>query len=183
MNNMEAKSLERRVKSYHCPDGPLAWLNDIEIAKTPYLLSILLLIINLLLIRKPFFTIDIPYMDSVQYALHEISEFSDFAFAAMILGILSVFCMLIPLAKYFEWKYRWFLPVLATGLLETIGAFFLISKKTELLEESLIGYVYELLAIEINLTATAWLLIGINIVLMVFSVKMLVDIKNNERKY
>lgn len=183
MNNTEVKSLEHKEKSYRCPEGPLAWLNDIEITKTPYLGSIILLIINLLLIRKPLFSIDVPYMDSMQYALHEISEFSSFGFAALIMGILSVFCILVPLAKFFEWKYRWFIPVAATSLFETIGAIFLIAKKSELMEKSLIGYAYELLSIEINITASACLLIVVNIMLLVFSVKMLIDVKNNERKY
>ena len=183
MNTEESKSLDTKAKSYQCPQGPLAWLNDIEITKTPYLASILLLIVNIILVRQSFFSIDIPYMGSMKYALHDVSEFSGLSFAAMILGFVSVFCLLVPLIKFFEWKYMWFIPTAATGLIETIVAFYLIAKKNELLENTLIGYAYELLSIELNLTATAWLLIAVNIVIIALSIKMFIDLKDNERKY
>ena len=51
------------------------------------------------------------------------------------------------------------------------------------METSLIGYAYELLSIEINVTAAGWVLILVSIALLALSVKMLLDIKNNERTY
>lgn len=183
MNHTDGKGVNARGKSYRCPEGPWAWLNDIEISKGPYLASILLLIINLFLIRQPFFSIDVPYMDPIKYALHEVSELSVLSTGAIILGFVSVFCIFVPIVKFFEWKYRWFVPVAATGIIETIGMIILISKKNDLMENTLIGYAYELLSIEINLTVSAWMLIVVNAAVFVLSVKMLLDVKENERKY
>lgn len=170
-------------KSYQCPTGPLAWLNDIEITKGPYLASILLLVLNIILVRQPFFTIDIPYTESMTFALHEVTELSTLSFIAIILGAVSIFALLVPILKFFEWKYQWFVPAAATGLIESIAAVYILVKKNELMEDTLIGYAYQLFSIEINLTATAWMLIAVNVVLLVLSVKMLIDVKNNERTY
>lgn len=183
MNYSESNPLEANQKSYQCPTGPLAWLNYIEITKGPYLASFVLLVMNIILVRQAFFTIDIPYMDSTTFALHEVKELSGLGFVALILGCLSVFTLLIPLIKFFEWKYMWFVPTAATALVETVAAFYLIAQKNELMQNSLIGYAYELLSIEINLTATAWMLIAVNIVLLVFSTKMMVDLRRNEMLY
>lgn len=183
MNYSESNPSEESQKSYQCPSGPLAWLNDIEITKWPYLTSIVLLVMNIIFVRQAFFTIDIPYMDSMTFALHEIKELSGFGFVALILGGLSVFTLLVPLVKFFEWKYMWFIPTAATALVETVAALYLIARKNELMKNSLIGYAYELLSIEINLTPAAWMLIAVNIVLLAFSAKMMRDLKRNEMLY
>ena len=174
---------ETNEKSYQCPTGPMAWLNDIEITKGPYLASIFLLVLNIVLVRQPFFTIDIPYMESMIFALHEVTELSTLSFIAIILGAVSIFALLVPILKFFEWKYQWFVPVAGTALTESVAAAYILIKKNELMEKTLIGYAYQLLSIEINLTATAWMFIIANAVLVLCSVKMLIDIKNNVRTY
>lgn len=183
MRYTESTPLETSEKSYSCPQGPFAWLNDIEITKGPYLAAFLLLVLNLILVRQPFFTIDIPYMDSMTFALHEVRELSTFGFIALILGVASIFALIIPLIKFFEWKYIWFIPSAVTGLFGTVAAFYLIAQKNNLMENSLLGYTYELFSIEINVTATGWMLVLANIALLVLSIKMLVDINKNERTY
>lgn len=170
-------------KSYQCPTGPLAWLNDIEISKAPYLTSFLLLAVNMYLIGQPFFAINIPYTDSVLVALREVKELYIFWIAAIILGAISIIALIIPMIKFFEWKYRWFTPVVATSAIELAAVVFMVSQKNNLLENTLIGYAYQLFSIDINLTATAWLFIALNVALAVCSIKMLIDIKNNVRTY
>ena len=183
MNYAQDSRLEASEKSYSCPKGPLAWLNDIEISKGPYLASFFLLVANIVLLRQDFFTIDIPYMDSMTFALHEVKELSAFGFIGLILGVASIITLMIPMLKFFEWKYIWFIPTAVTGLVDTLAAFYLIIQKNDLMETSLIGYAYELLSIEINVTAAGWVLILVSIALLALSVKMLLDIKNNERTY
>lgn len=183
MHNTEYTPLETIEKSYSCPQGPFAWLNDIEITKGPYLASFLLLALNLFLVRQPFFTIDIPYMDSMTFALHEVKELSIFGFIALILGAVSIFALLVPIIKFFEWKYIWFIPSSVTGLYGIAAAFYLIAQKNRLMENSLIGYAYDLFSIEINVTTTGWMLMLVNIAILLLSVKMLVDVKKNERTY
>ena len=170
-------------KNYHCPQGPLAWLNDIEISKGPYLGSFLLLVLNIILIRQPFFEIDVPYLEKMAFALHDIKEFSGLGIGALILGIVSIFALIIPMLKFFEWKYRWFIPAAATAVIECAMTIYLIGKKNDLLESTLIGYTYQILSIEINLTASAWVLMAVNVLIMICSIKMLIDVKNNEIKY
>lgn len=175
------KHLESDEKSYYYAQGPLAWLNDIEITKGPYFVAILLLIADIVLIRQPFFSIDIPYAGSMSITLHEVNALSVFSLVGVILNVASVFALLVPLIKFFEWKYMWFVPAAVTSMVDIVAMAYIVKQKNNLLENTLIGYVYQWLTIEVDVTTTAWIFFAVNIVLLLCSIKMLTDIKNNMR--
>lgn len=170
-------------KTYSCPQGPLAWLNDIEISKVPYLCAFILLFLSMVLIRQPAFVIEVPYIDDLKFALHEVEELKKFGLASMILCGVSLVSLLVPMMKFFEWKPRWFYVTAFTAIANCGAVAFMLGKKQELLETTLLGYAYELLSIDIKLTAPAWMFVFVNVFLMICSVKMLIDVKKNERVY
>ena len=170
-------------KIYTIIQEKLAWLNDIEIGKVSYLTSILLLILNLIMIRLPMFSIKIPYVDPMTFAFHDVEELAGFEVCAYILGAISLIALIFPMLKFFEWRYRWFIPVGVTVLVESVTMFLLIQKKNEMLENTLIGYAYQLFSVQIRLTANAWLFMFINLLLMGCVVKILIDIWINHIMY
>lgn len=170
-------------KTYSCPQGPLAWLNDIEIMKLPYIGSFALLLLNMVLIRQPVFTIELPYIDDLEYALHEVAELKKFGLTSIILCVVSFVSLLVPMMKFFEWKPRWFYAAMFTAVANCGILAFMMGKKQELLETTLLGYAYELLSIDIKLTVYAWMFVFVNVLLVICSVKMLMDVKKNERVY
>lgn len=158
------------------------WVNDIEISKTPYIATIILLILGIILSRQPVFEIS-GLGQTLPYALHEVEALRWASMGIIVLNIVCIILLLIPMMKMFEWKTRWFAPVGVVSLVECGAAVFILGKKNELLETTLVGYVYKMLEIKVNITATGWALIITFVLTFVCAVKMLVDVKNNEIKY
>lgn len=163
--------------------GPIAWLNDIEIGKATYLLSFPLIIWSLFLVGQPVFTYAIPQLGEFHLSLGEIDSLKWMKIIVYILGVTSILSLMIPMIKFFEWKYRWFLPAAVTAIVNCAGVFFLVSKKNEALEKTLAGYVYQLLSFDIRLTFHAKLFVAVNLLILACTAKMMLDIKNNEIKY
>ena len=163
--------------------GHLAWLNDVEVSKTAYFALFPLMVLNIILIRQPFFEINVPQVENFYITLHEIGIFSVLEAGVLVLGGVAILLLLIPIMKSFEWKYKWFMPSLALAIVECISILYLYGWKNELVEETLIGYVYQLLSIEVRFTASAWALFVFNVLVILFSVKVMIDIRNNYIKY
>ena len=137
------------------------------------------MILNLFLIRKPIFEIVVPQVDNVLITLHEIGNFSILEAGVLVFGGMSILLLLIPIMKSFEWKYRWFFPAFLITVVECISVVYLNIKKNELVEDTLLGYVYSILSIEVKLTASAWLLIVTNVLIMICAAKIMLDIRKN----
>lgn len=182
---MEKNNREKGMQnmSTRSPHDLYVWLNDIEVCKIAYLLSFPLLVLNLFLIRQPVFEIIVPRVDNVFVTLHEIGYFSILEAGVLVFGGMSILLLLIPIMKSFEWKYRWFLPAFAIAAVECVAVVFLYNKKNELVDDTLIGYVYSILSIEIRLTASAWALLITNLIILVCMVKMMFDIRSNYIRY
>lgn len=159
------------------------WLNDIEVCKIAYLLSFPLLALNLFLIRQPVFEIKVPQVDNIFITLHEIGNFSILEAGVLVFGGMSILLLLIPIMKSFEWKYRWFIPAFVIAVVECVAVVFLNNKKNELVDDTLIGYIYSVLSIEIRLTASAWALLITNLIILGCMIKIMYDIRRNFIKY
>lgn len=163
--------------------GTFAWLNDIEVCKVAYFISFPLMILNLILIRQPFFEIIIPQMGARFYTLHEVGNLSVLEAGVLVFGGASILLLLVPVLKSFEWKYKWFLPGLMISVVECVAVLFFLIKKNELMNSTLIGAVYGFLSIEIQVTAAAWALLITNLLILVCMVKIIFDIRSNYVKY
>ena len=177
------KEIGRWNMSNRSAHGLLMWMNDIEVCKTAYLLTFPLLILNLFLIRQPIFEIIVPQVDNVFITLHEIGWFSILEAGALLLGGMSILLLLIPIMKSFEWKYRWFFPAFLIAVAECISVVYLNIKKNELIQNSLLGYIYSTLSIEVKLTVSAWLLLTTDVIILLCVAKIMLDIRKNYIKY
>ena len=92
---------------------------------------------------------------------------------------MSILLLLIPIMKSFEWKYRWFIPAFVIAVVECVAVVFLNNKKNELVDDTLIGYIYSVLSIEIRLTASAWALLITNLIILGCMIKIMYDIRRN----
>lgn len=71
--------------------GPKAWLNDIEIGKTAYLLAFPLLVFSMFLVVQPFFTLIATQGVSMDFALHEIGKLYTFEVWSIVLSCVAFF--------------------------------------------------------------------------------------------
>lgn len=172
-----------RCMSKDYSNGPFAWLNDIEVCKIAYLLSFPLMVLNLILVRQPFFEIVVPRVETMRYTLHEVGYLSVLEAGVLIVGGASLLLLFIPMMKSFEWRYRWILPACLTSAVECAAVMYLNFKKNELVNETLIGSVYRFLSIEARLTASMWALLVINLLIFLCTIKMMYDIRSNFIKY
>lgn len=90
---------------------------------------------------------------------------------------------MVPIIKFFEWKYRWFVPVIVASCVNFLGVLYLVFKKNELLDTTLEGLAYKLLSVEIRLTTSATVFVVTNLLVLVCVIKMIMDIWANERKF
>lgn len=163
--------------------GAFIWLNDIEVSIGSYCASLFLAVLNLVLIRRPLFTVSAPYMEAMTYALGDIQGLNAIEICAVILGVFSILGLIFPLLKCFEWKYRWFVPVAVMGLAENVLLIYLFNKRNDLLQDTLIGNIYNLLSIKIEIASNAWFLLMANGLLLVCVARIMLDIYKNNRMY
>lgn len=171
------------MKNYKNIHGPFAWLADIEINKGPYLISFVLLVLGIILVRQPFFEITPAFTEPTAVTLHEIDGLNKLEVGAIILNVISILALLVPMLKFFEWKYRWFIPTVVSSLIECVISFYLINKKNEIYESTLIGLTMKYLSIDVTLTKSACILLTTFVLTLICGLKMLIDVKNNQIIY
>lgn len=179
---MKLEEVTQVKKSYRTVSGPFAWLADIEIARGPYLASFGLLILGMVLVRLPFYEVT-AFGVSVSLALHEVPDLEWASTGVMVLNVVSLATLVFPMLKYFEWKYMWFVPTAVAAVVELSTAVYLVLKVKDVLANSAIGIIYDYLSVEIYITFSGWLLLLSIAATLICSIKMLIDISNNERIY
>lgn len=184
--------------------GPRAWLNDIEIGKITYLAAFPLLLLSLVVIGKPVLTVTAPYVGTVEFSLAQLGQMNRLRIAVYIFNVASCFFLAFPMIKFFEWRFKWILPVAVVSAIECVGVLLLSARKNTILENALLslasglfsvplgdgatgqllaGLASDLLSINIQLTAGAWLFFAIELLVLLCCVKMLMDIRHNDIQY
>lgn len=164
-------------KTYQTVSGPFAWLADIEITKGPYLAAFGLMVLGLVLVRRPFFEISL-LGESIASAFQNIEELKWMGWGIIVLNIASIAALVFPLLKFFEWKYRWFVLTGMSAVVELGALLYFVVRLREELANTVVGAIYNFLSAEVNITFTGWLLIMTVFATLVCSVKMLLDIMN-----
>lgn len=165
-------------------DNPLlGWVLDIEITKAPYLITLAIMSVSVILYFCPFASISAPYMETMKFTLLEVDEISAYAIAGIILNIVSLGAILIPIGWFYEWKCKWFVFPIICALYDSGLVMYFNGKRNELLKNSMLGYIYDYLSIDLELTLAAWLLFVLAIVALLCGIKMFIDVKNNKRFY
>lgn len=156
-----------------CTQGPFA---HTEVSKVAYFGAWVNLIFGLILIWQPVFSIT-AYGVEMSYAFNEIDQLSWACVTVLVLNLVSIFCLLIPQMKSFEWTYQWHWSAVIAGIsiVELALTAYILMKKEKLMEETLIGSMYKFLSIELNLTVAGWALILTFILTLACAVKMLID--------
>lgn len=179
---MNTAGTEEGKKSYKTISGPFAWLADIEITREPYLISFALMVLSVVLSRCPFYEVS-AFGTSVSYAFHEVPELTWISTAIVVLNAAAMCALLFPMLKFFEWKYIWFIPTAATAVAELCAVLYYIVKVKDALNNTAVGVLYDVLSAEVKVTFAGWMLVVALVALLVCSVKMLLDIKENNEKY
>lgn len=160
----------------------LQWLADIEVNVIAYFSAIIALILSVIAAHLPIIEIT-AYGYAETYKLSEISELAWMKTTVGVLNLVSVFCLLVPVLKPFEWKHRWFVPVVLTAICEFVGAISLLVMKEKIIKETIIGAMYSLLAIDLEMSL-AWAMFTVmSVVVFVCTVVMLKDVIRDERIY
>ncbi|MBQ7801856.1 MAG: hypothetical protein IJ375_06000 [Oscillospiraceae bacterium] len=154
--------------------GISAWLIDIEVNKVAYIASLVMLLLNIILVRLPFFEISVMGI-SRKYALAEIPGLSDIPNVVAIINAALFIKIYYPMLQFFEWKYHRFVPVLVLSAIEACGFLCILAQR-----ENILIRVLDLLNVEIKLTFSAWASGFIIAAMIACMVKILLDIKRNE---
>ena len=163
--------------------GVLAWMNDIEVHVGAYLAAALFLIVGIFLINQPLFEVTVPILGANEITASMIPGLQWAKVAVAVLNLAALFMLIFPMLKFFEWKYRWFLPVLAVFAVEAAASIAILMMKEKIVGDSVVNAAMELFSIEITATVYTWLFLAVSVLGVGTALKLVLDIKKNKTIY